>query len=221
MVEPVVTFHQQITYTSINDKLKNNGLILRGGFNQDDQTTLLIGPDEPDFWKYFRNSSEYKDGLLDPMDRFSKRVIGQLSSKISSKAVYPSDGPPYAPFYSWALSTGKAFVSPLKLLVHEDVGLMISYRGALILDQSIEIPINCEKSPCETCEAPCKNACPVDAFKETSYDSYACKSYLSIKTGQNMCSGNGCHVRISCPLSAKNGRHPEQTKFHMKAFLKK
>ena len=217
----MVTVHQQITYASINEKLKDNGLILRGGFKQDDQTTLLIGPDEPAFWKYFRNSSEYQDGLPDPMDRFSKRVIGQLSSEINSKAVYPSDGPPYAPFYSWAVLTGKAFVSPLKLLVHEDVGLMISYRGALILYQSIEIPINCEKSPCETCREPCKSACPVDAFKVLSYDSSACKSYLSIETGQHMCSENGCHVRTSCPLSATNGRHPEQTKFHMKAFLKK
>ena len=40
----MVTVHQQITYASINEKLKDNGLILRGGFNQDDQTTLLIGP---------------------------------------------------------------------------------------------------------------------------------------------------------------------------------
>ena len=79
----MVTVHQQITYASINEKLKDNGLILRGGFNQDDQTTLLIGPDEPAFWKYFRNSSEYQDGLPDPMDRFSKRVIGQLSSEIN------------------------------------------------------------------------------------------------------------------------------------------
>lgn len=216
----MVTFHQQITYASINGKLKNNGLILRGGFNQNDQTTLLIGPDEPAFWEYFRNSSEYKDDLSNPMDRFSKRVIGQLSSEINSTAVYPSDGPPYAPFYSWAVLTGKAFVSPLKLLVHEEVGLMISYRGALVLDQSIEIPTNSERSPCESCNEPCKIACPVDAFNASSYDSGACKSYLSIETEQNSCFESGCRVRISCPLSPANGRHPDQTKFHMKAFLK-
>ena len=98
------------------------------------------------------------------MDRWSKRVIGAIASDLNSKAVYPSDGPPYAPFYTWAVLSEKAFVSPLKLLVHEDVGLMISYRGALVLDKSLKLPVSSDKSPCEACSKPCISACPADAF---------------------------------------------------------
>ena len=216
----MATFQQQVTYTYINEKLKKSGLILRGGFTQDGETTLLVGTNKPTFWEFFRNSSEYKDTLSDPMDRWSKRVIGQIASDLNSRAVYPSEGPPYAPFYTWAVMTQKAFVSPLKLLVHEDVGLMISYRGALILEQSIELPLTSEKSPCEACSEPCLSACPVDALNVASYDTDACKSYLGASTGQNTCFQRGCLVRISCPLSTKNGRYEDQTKFHMKAFLK-
>ena len=216
----MATFQQQVTYTYINEKLKKSGLILRGGFVQDDQTTLLIGPNEPIFWEFFTNASEYNDSLPDPMDRWSKRVIGEIATDLNSRAVYPSDGPPYAPFYTWAVLSKNAFVSPLKLLVHEDVGLMISYRGALIVEQSIELPVTSEKSPCEACSQPCLNACPADAFNAASYYPNACKSYLGVSTGQNTCFKRGCLVRISCPLSPKNGRYEDQTKFHMKAFLK-
>ena len=59
----MATFQKQVTYASINKKLKRSGLILRGGFTQERQTILLIGPNEPFFWEYFRNSSEYKDSL--------------------------------------------------------------------------------------------------------------------------------------------------------------
>jgi len=216
----MATFQKQVTYVSINEKLRRNGLILRGGFKQENQTTLLIGPNEPFFWEYFRNSSEYNDALPDPMDRWSKRVIGEIASDINSRAVYPSDGPPYAPFYTWAVLSKKAFVSPLKLLVHEDVGLMISYRGALVLEQSIQLPVSRDKSPCEACIKPCINACPADAFSVEKYDTDACTSYLCSPTGQDTCFQKGCSIRLSCPLSPKNSRHADQTKFHMKAFLK-
>ena len=134
--------------------------------------------------------------------------------------MYPSDGPPYAPFYTWAVLSKKAFVSPLKLLVHEDVGLMISYRGALVLEQSIQLPVSRDKSPCEACIKPCINACPADAFSVEKYDTDACTSYLCSPTGQDTCFQKGCSIRLSCPLSPKNSRHADQTKFHMKAFLK-
>ena len=77
----MATFQKQVTYASINEKLKRSGLILRGGFTQKDQTTLLIGPNEPSFWDYFRNSPEYKDTLPDPMDRliFSNIFLFDLS----------------------------------------------------------------------------------------------------------------------------------------------
>ena len=133
----------------------------------------------------FQKLPEYKDTLPDPMDRWSKREIGTIASGLKSKAVYPSDGPPYAPFYTWAVLSKKAFVSPLKLLVHEDVGLMISYRGALVLEQSIQLPVSRDKSPCEACSEQCISACPADAFSIVAYDTDACKSFLCSNTGQD------------------------------------
>ena len=75
----MATFQKQVTYASINEKLKRSGLILRGGFTQEDQTTLLIGPNEPSFWEYFRNSPDYIYTLQYPMERLSKIVIGAIA----------------------------------------------------------------------------------------------------------------------------------------------
>jgi epoxyqueuosine reductase len=40
------------------------------------QTVLMLGPDEPRFWPAFQQSAEWRDGMADPMDRWSTRVIG-------------------------------------------------------------------------------------------------------------------------------------------------
>ncbi|WP_298495941.1 ferredoxin [uncultured Maritimibacter sp.] len=181
-----------------------------------DDHIALLGPHEPGFWPAFRASPEAVDGQPDPMDRWSKRVIGGLAATWGGTAVFPSDGPPYPPFIAWALASGHVWQSPVGLLVHARQGLWTSFRGAVRLDHEPSLPKS--QNPCLTCATmPCKTACPVDALLLQSYDTDACHSYLDTANGAD-CMNLGCAARRACPVSASFDRTAEQSNFHMRAF---
>ncbi len=175
---------------------------------------LLISPEEPKFWGIFSRSPEYLDGRVNPMDRWSKRVLNALAIETDARALFPSDGPPFAPFYTWAVRSGRFWASPISFLVHEKAGLFTSFRGALLVDDTISVA-NTPK-PCSTCAAPCKTACPVNAFAN-GYDVDACKSHLATPEGAD-CMTQGCRARRACPVGAGK-RLPSQAQFHMESFL--
>lgn len=178
-----------------------------------DGTLLLIGPNEPAFWPHFTASTEYKDGAADPMDRWSKRILHQIAADFTAQAFFPSDGPPFHPFYTWALDTGRIWASPIGLLVHDKSGLFVSFRGALHVPWTMTIPAALQ--PCSTCSQPCVHACPVDAFID-GYNVARCKSHITSPEGRDCL--NGCLARRACPVGANN-RLPIQSAFHMEAFL--
>lgn len=187
-----------------------------GALHDGDDTIILLGPFEPGFWVGFSESSEYLDGKPDPLDRWSKTVASGLALDWGGKAIFPSDGPPFAPFFDWALGSGRAWKSPVTLLVHDTAGLWISYRAAIKLAGKIPLPQH-QLSPCIDCSAPCKTACPVDALNGETYDVASCKSHLD---GQDLaeCMTLGCAARRACPVSQSYGRLAAQSEFHMKAF---
>lgn len=182
------------------------------------ETLVLLGAGS-DCWAHFTAASEYQDKRPNPLDRWSKRVIGEIAQTLGAATAFPSDGPPYAPFIRWSLETGRFFQSPTGMMIHEDAGLMISIRGALWIDAVLDIPTAIAPSPCESCsDQPCTTACPVGALAAThAYDVPVCKSYLETDAGQD-CMTQGCRVRRACPVSQRFGRNPEQSAFHMKAF---
>ena len=180
-------------------------------------TILLLGPREPGFWQNFTLSPEYSDGLPDPLDRWSKRVISDLAREAGGHAVFPSDGPPYPPFLGWAEKSGRAWSSPVGLLVHDIAGLWLSFRGAIHLSEEIDLP-KPPPNPCLTCQdQPCIDAYPVGAMKNGSYDVPNCHDWLDKSSGAG-CMGKGCAVRRACPISTTYGRIEAQSAFHMKAF---
>lgn len=179
------------------------------------QSLVLLGPDEPDFWSRFSTSDEARDSAPDPLDRWSRRVIGQMACKIGGKAYFPFGGPPWRPFLDWALRSGRCWSSPVGLLVHDEAGLFVSFRGAIGIDE--EIASDAGQNPCETCaDRPCITACPVGALGPEAYDVPACKGWLSTGPGA-VCMTGGCLVRRSCPVGAGR-RLAAQSAFHMEAF---
>jgi len=180
------------------------------------ETLVLLGPLEPGFWTAFTQTPEYRDGTPDPMDRWSTRVIGALAGDLGAVPLFPFGGPPWHPFIDWARRSGRAWPSPVGLLVHDVAGLMVSYRGALAIPERLALPAPARR-PCETCATqPCLTACPVDALRPGAYDVPACKADLD-RDG-NDCRARGCAVRRACPVSQSHGRAPAQSAFHMGYF---
>ena len=183
-------------------------------------TLLLFGPDEPGFWPHLTAEPEWQDGAPDPVDRWSARVLTGLAERFGGRAFFPFGGPPYHPFYAWALRSGRAWPSPVALLVHDTAGLMVSYRGAIALTDRIDLPAPPTQSPCATCtDRPCLTACPSGALGKEGYDVPACHAYLD-KVPDGDCISSGCVTRRACPVSQGYGRLPEQSAYHMRLFHK-
>ena len=179
-------------------------------------TIVLLGPAEPGFWPHVTASPEFGDGAPDPLDRWSARVVKRIAANADGQALLPF-GTPARPFTRWALRSGQAFVSPVLLLVHARAGLFVSYRGAVLLPELLELP-KPPHNPCDACkEKPCLAACPVSALVRDRYDLPACHAYLDTDAGQ-ACMDRGCTVRRSCPLGRNYPRMELQSAHHMKAF---
>lgn len=196
-----------------------HGLILMGTLHDAGDTLALLGAG-PEMWPRFKATAEFADERPDPLDRWSKRVLGALAAPFSATTVFPSDGPPYAPFIAWALASGRFWQSPTGMLVHDQAGLMISLRGALRIAGTLPLAAGQAPNPCESCaDRPCTTACPVGALSaDRSYDVPACKAHITSPAGQD-CLSEGCLVRRACPVSRSFGRDPEQSAFHMRAFV--
>jgi len=179
-------------------------------------TLVLTGPDEPGFWAHVTASPEWLDKAPDPLDRWSRRVIGAAARELGAEALFPFGGPPWQPFHRWALRSGRAWESPVRLLVHDRAGLMVSYRGALLLPRRLDLP-PVPPCPCDTCTRPCLTACPAGALTGTGYDLPACHDFLD-RPGGHDCMSRGCAVRRACPVSQGYGRLDEQSAWHMRRF---
>lgn len=180
------------------------------------RTLLLLGPAEPGFWPHLTAQPEWQDGRPDPIDRWSRRVIGRMACELRAKALFPFGGPPWHPFYTWALRSGRAWASPVQLLVHDRAGLFVSYRGALALREAVGLP-EPPPAPCPACAKPCLAACPAHALTGAGYDLPACHRHLDRIEGQD-CMTNGCAVRRACPLSQAYARMADQSAYHMGQF---
>ena len=160
----------------------------------------LISPTEPQFWSHFCESTEWRDGKSDPVDRWSKRVLDEIAATYDGVAYFPFGGPPFYPFYSWAIRSGAFSASPVAFLADGTAGLFSSFRGAIALRMAPDVKL--PPPPCATClTKPCVTACPASALVPAGYDVAACHGYLSGAEGAG-CLNNGCAVRRSCPIGS-------------------
>jgi hypothetical protein len=209
------------------------GLRLRGGFAvaPDDAvpplaggraavTLVLLGAIGGSLWPAFSRSPELADGLPDPLDRWSRRVVGALAEHCGAAALFPFGGPPYLPFQRWAARAEPVAPSPLGLFIHPRYGLWHSYRGALAFAETLQVPPREElASPCESCAAkPCLSTCPVGAFSPGGYDVQGCVAHLQLAVGER-CMQSACQARRACPVAPDLGYEEAQARFHMAAFL--
>lgn len=214
------------------ERISAAGLAVRGAFHVGEgdgvpetrgpaRTLILIGNAGSSFWHAFTASGEYGDGLPDPLDRWSERVITRLGQELDAQPVFPFGGPPYHPFLRWARRAEAVSPSPLGMLIHPEYGLWHAYRGALVFPRRLEglpPPKAQGPSPCLTCrEQPCLHACPVGAFDGDGFDVKRCAEHIS---GPVDCRDQGCLARNACPAGKPFQYVREQHRFHLAAFLR-
>ncbi len=201
------------------------GLALRGACHpeprdrMDAGTLVLLGFAGAHGWPEFAASAEARDGLPDPLDRWSRRVIDALAASCGGAALYPFGGPPWHPFQRWAQRAEPVHPSPLGILIHPDWGLWHSFRGAIALQERLDLPpVERRPSPCDACVArPCLAACPVGAFSDAGYDVAGCTTHIAAAAGAD-CMSAGCAARRACPVGAAHRQGAAQAGFHMRAF---
>lgn len=208
------------------------GLAVRGGFHPTPGelaaalpdvgagTIVLLGFTGSLQWPYFERSMEAMDGLPNPLDRWSRRMIGALAGQFGAVDIYPR-GPPLLPFQRFSRRSEPVHPSPIGLLIHPRWGLWHAYRGALVFERRIELPpIEPKASPCEGCTAkPCLSECPVHAFSGGSYDLGVCVNHVRSAEGTT-CREGGCLARRACPVASEFRYVIGQTRFHTEAFLR-
>lgn len=201
------------------------GLAVVGGFHPqgrdlgtgDAETVVLLGPGGAEMWEVFCQGPEHQDGAPHAMDRWSHRVITALGETFGAEPAFPFGGPPWAPFQKWAAAGEYAVASPVGMQATPKRGLWTSYRGALKFRVKLVLPDWPKDSPCAPCAAPCRSACPVDAFSSGSYDTRKCVAHVQSDAGQAC--RDGCLVRKSCPAGQQFVLPTAQRQFHMNAFL--
>jgi len=222
----------------LEQALARHGLRLRGGWRPrpgDDLPALAAGPVAvvwmvgqvgSECWPSFARSEFFDDGLPDPMDRWSKHIGDALARQCAGRAVYPSDGPPFAPFQQWAGRAEALRASPLLLQIHPQYGLWHAYRFALalpVLDAAdaaslLQVDTGAAADLCLSCDGqPCLHACPVDAFSPNAYDVDQCAGHLHAPAGAD-CMASGCLARRACPVGAGYRYGQAHAGFHMAAF---
>ncbi|WP_420548617.1 ferredoxin [Curvivirga sp.] len=205
-------------FQELSSALSQVGLIIRGGFHEDGTTLYLVGHGGSSFWESF-SSSDFFDQEDNPLDNWSKQVIGEIASALDGQAIYPSDGPPYAPFQQWVRKSEGLLQSPLGMMIHPEFGLWHAYRGAICFEGIHELPDKSEISDiCGTCmDKPCLNTCPVDAFSMDGYDVPVCAAHIKTSDTKD-CMSKGCFARRNCPNGQEYIYQSDHANFHMKAF---
>lgn len=193
-------------------------LTRQDGFDDKYKSIALLSHDPSRFWPIFSKSQQSNDGLPDPIDRWSKKTISDIANNVEGFAVFPFDASPYHPFSTWAQRAGVAWQSPAGLLVHADYGLWISFRGAVAIEILSDKRMGL-KSPCETCQRPCLQACPVNALSTGAFDYQTCLSHVRAVEGVD-CANFGCIARRACPVGQHFAPPPQQVRVHMKSFAR-
>ncbi len=221
-----------MTYDDIVAAIHATGLTSRGAFHPKPEdevpealpgiacaTLVLVGNAGPEMWRRFGASPE-RNLAVDPLNAFSRRVLGELAEDLEAKPLFPFTGPPFLPFLKWAQQAEPVWPSPIGPLIHAEYGLWHAYRGALAFVTRIALPpVPHAERPCDTCvDKPCLHTCPVNAFSENGYDVPRCVAHVDSEAGVECLTG-GCLARRACPVGRKYAYSAAQAEFHTRAFL--
>jgi hypothetical protein len=225
-------FLTTLNYDDVVNAIQETGLTPRGGFHPGSKdkvpdvlpqkpcaTLVLVGNAGPEMWRRFAASPE-RNLPVDPLNTFSRRIVGELAQRLGAKAMYPFTGPPFLPFLAWAQKAEPVWPSPIGPLIHAEYGLWHAYRGALAFSSRLDLPpMQSAERPCDACvDRPCLTTCPVEAFTDSGYDVPRCVAHVVSPSGTECLTG-GCLARRACPIGREYAYPAEQAEFHTRAFV--
>jgi hypothetical protein len=217
-----------LDYATVAAAIESTGMIARGGFEPEPlevpdltdgrpcATVIVVGNIRGAMWPRFRRE---ESAGPDPLDRWTRGVLGPIASGFGADYLHPSDEP-FQPFQRWAQRADDVHSSPIGLLIHPTYGLWHAYRGAFLFAEAVGglPPVGSAVSPCITCvDQPCLSTCPVDAFTPGGYDSVGCATHVR-SDDEPACGELGCAARLACPIGQEFRYDPDQMRFHMRAF---
>lgn len=225
---------------NLSEALAAHGLITRGGFAFEPgedvpagpsaapaRAVVLAGHGGASHWRHFREwRSAQPADLADPLDTWSKTVLGAVAARVGARAVFPSDRP-YLPFQQWAMRAEGLRPSPLGVLMHPVYGLWHAYRGALLFGdpaaERLQASIQPSAEPIHLCDLcvgkPCLKSCPVDAYGEGGFAYSTCRTHVRSAEG-TVCREGGCLDRNACPQGVDHRYPADMQAFHMAAFAR-
>lgn len=221
-----------MSLSSLSAELQRLGLRLCGGFHPEAEdihaagagTLLLIGNAGAEMWRAFNREvpPDARVGIADPLDDWIRRNVGEMARSVGAQAIFPGDGPPFAPFQRWAMRVEAVSPSPLGILIHPVFGLWHAYRAALALPEALGLaPPPTAAHPCDSChDKPCVAACPAAALGPDGYNVPRCAAHVRSASGRP-CLDRGCVARRACPVGEAHRYPVDQLAFHMRGFLKR
>ena len=139
---------------------------------------------------------DWYDGKGTPGNRILIRVVKELSEWLEETFSVRSCRPPYFIestgifLKDSAVMAGLGRIGKNNLVITPEYGPRIRWR-ALLLDRAAEVTGPIDYDPCDGCPQPCRKACPVSAFDQTTYS--------SSELGQSLLPGiNGTYDRVAC-----------------------
>jgi hypothetical protein len=187
------------------------------------RAALIVGSGGPSFFDLFkRESAERRDGLPNPLDRFTRAVVERtaraalepLGVGYALRFPFLVASGPHIPFQRLGRAAGLGPPGPLGLQIHPTFGPWWAYRALVVLDTPLPAlaPLG---DGCAGCPAPCVAACPAGAVQLSGFVIPACHAR---RLAAEPCR-RSCAARIACIRGPEHRYTVDQLAFHMDASM--
>lgn len=176
------------------------------------RSVLVFGSGGSALWEHLRALPAGETDREHPVDQLVKTTLTRLTVADSRRWVRCADDETTPlDFRTLALNAGLGHRSRLGLLLHPEFGPWWALRAACFTTEPLPLsPPLRSAPPCAGCAAPCADACPVRAPRESGFELQDC---LAWQARSESCSG-GCLARIHCPEGRSHAYDAAQHRYH-------
>ena len=153
---PDYTILSEMTYDELKAVTEAQHLTVFGILAGSTGRIILLWPHETSYWPIICDSPEWLNGMPDLVPRWLHQIIERLAQVRGSKPRLPFGEQP-TPFHKSALKSDRAQQRLVGMAIQAEAGLLVSYREALELNNSIQV--SCRESPCPSSKKPYMTVC--------------------------------------------------------------